>query len=171
MEGRRALVTEVQALVAKTSLPAPRRATSGLDAARVAMILAVLTRRAGYQVHDRDVYAATVGGVRLVEPAADLAVALATAGATKDLTLPAGLVAVGEVGLAGEVRPVSATAARLQEAARLGFTTALVPTGCGARVDGMRIHEVADLLGALRMLRRAPGPAQVADVVRLETVL
>ena len=171
MEGRRALVTEVQALVSKTSLPSPRRATSGLDAARFAMILAVLSRRAGYQLNDQDVYAATVGGVRLVEPAADLAVALATAGATKDLMLPGDLVAIGEVGLAGEVRPVSATAARLQEAARLGFTTALVPAGCASTVVGLRVHEVADLHSALRMLRKPASPQLVADVVRLETVL
>ena len=171
MEGRRALVTEVQALVSKTALPSPRRATSGLDAARFAMILAVLSRRARFPLHDQDVYAATVGGVRLVEPAADLAVALATAGSMHDLTLPADLVAIGEVGLAGEVRPVGATSARLQEAARLGFTAALVPAGFATRVVGLRVHEVADLHGALRMLRKPDHARSGADVVRLETVL
>ena len=171
MEGRRALVTEVQALVSKTALPSPRRATSGLDAARFAMILAVLTRRGGFKLHDQDVYAATVGGVRLVEPAADLALALATAGAAHNLTLPSDVVAIGEVGLAGEVRRVSATAARLQEAARLGFTTALVPTGCASGVGGLRVHEVADLGDALRLLRKPSSAESMADVVRLETVL
>jgi DNA repair protein RadA/Sms len=171
MEGRRALVTEVQALVAKSALPAPRRATSGLDSARVAMILAVLERRLSQRVHDQDVYVATVGGVRLVEPAADLALALAAAGAASDRTLPADLVAIGEVGLAGEVRPVGAMAARLQEAARLGFTTALVPAGCGVRVDGIRVREVADLRAALRALATYDDSSRGADVVRLETVL
>jgi len=149
MEGRRALLTEVQALVAKSAIPTPRRATSGLDAARLAMILAVLQRRLGYGLHDQDVYAATVGGVRLVEPAADLALAVATAGAVTDKTLPGDLVVIGEVGLAGEVRPVGGIGARLQEAARLGFTAALVPQGCSVRVDGMRVREVPDLRTAL----------------------
>jgi DNA repair protein RadA/Sms len=171
MEGRRALVTEVQALVAESGAPMPRRATSGLDAARFAMILAVLQRRAGHKVHDKEVYAATVGGVRLVEPAADLALALATAGAASNRTLPGDLVAIGEVGLAGEVRPVSAVAARLAEAARLGFTSALVPTGCNARVEGIRVREVADLRAALASLQSAAPAARAADVVRLETVL
>src|SRR5881227_1199065 len=127
MEGRRAIVAEVQALVAKSALPSPRRASSGLDAARVAMILAVVERRCGQRVADADVYTATVGGVRLVEPAADLAVALAVAGAHADRPLPGDLVALGEVGLAGEVRPVGGLLPRLQEAARLGFRRALVP--------------------------------------------
>jgi DNA repair protein RadA/Sms len=170
MEGRRALLAEVQALVAKTTLPAPRRATSGLDSARFAMILAVLDRRVGQRVHDQDVYAATVGGVRLVEPAADLALALATAGAASDRTLPGDLVAIGEVGLAGEVRPVGAMGARLQEAARLGFTTALVPPGCAVRVEGIRAREVSDLRGALRVLAAYEPAGRSADVVRLETV-
>jgi DNA repair protein RadA/Sms len=169
MEGRRPLVTEVQALVARTSLPSPRRATSGLDGARFAMILAVLQRRAGQKLHEMDVYAATVGGQRLVEPGADLALALATAGATSNLVCPDGLVAIGEVGLAGEVRPVSAVGARLQEAARLGFTSALVPRGCHTAVEGLDVREVPDLQQALRSLRRTPSAPD--NVVRLETVL
>jgi DNA repair protein RadA/Sms len=152
MEGRRALLAEVQALVAPSTAPAPRRATSGLDTARVSMILAVLERRARLRLHDKEVYAATVGGVRLAEPAADLAVALATAGAATDRALPGDLVAIGEVGLAGEVRPVGTIGARVQEAARLGFRTALVPRGCSARVDGITVREVADLHDALRVL-------------------
>jgi DNA repair protein RadA/Sms len=171
MEGRRPLLAEVQALVAKSNLPSPRRATSGLDSARFAMILAVLERRTGQRLGDQDVYAATVGGVRLIEPAADLALALATAGAAIDKTLPGDLVAIGELGLAGEVRPVSAVGARLQEAARLGFTSALVPPGCASRVDGIRVREVSDLHGALRTLTRSAPTDRGADVVRLETVL
>src|SRR5206468_2296889 len=98
-----------------------------------------------------DVYTATVGGVRLVEPAADLAIALAVAGAAKDRALPGDVIALGEVGLAGEVRPVGALAARLQEAARLGFRRALVPAGVETAVAGITTIEVADLRAALRI--------------------
>ncbi|BEP14350.1 DNA repair protein RadA [Acidothermaceae bacterium B102] len=153
VEGRRPLVAEVQSLVGTATAPSPRRATSGLDNARLAMVLAVLERRAGFKVSDRDVYAATVGGVRLAEPAADLAVALAVASSQADKPLPSALVVVGEVGLAGEVRPVSAVARRLAEAARLGFTRALVPVGAGRGPAGMTVTEVADLQAALRAAR------------------
>jgi DNA repair protein RadA/Sms len=168
MEGRRALVCEVQALVAKTALPVPRRATSGLDAARVAMMLAVLDRRGGVPLGGLDVYAATVGGVRLLEPGADLALALAVAGAVSDRPLAGDLVAIGEVGLAGEVRPVGALAVRLQEAARLGFRRALVPEGAAVRVDGIRIIEVADLKAALLVLNDSVSTPRPSNVVRLE---
>jgi DNA repair protein RadA/Sms len=150
MEGRRALVTEVQALVAKTTMATPRRATSGLDGARIAMLLAVLQRRAQIQLYDHEVYAATVGGVRLAEPASDLALALAIAGATSDRAVIPGLVAIGEVGLAGEIRPVSALRARLSEAARLGFAAALVPAGADLGSAPMRTVEVANVTDALR---------------------
>jgi len=168
MEGRRALVSEVQSLVAKSSLPAPRRATSGLDAARVAMVLAVLDRRCGLRIGEADVYAATVGGVRLAEPAADLAVALAVAGAHLDKPVPGDVVALGEVGLAGEVRPVGALAIRLQEAARLGFRRALLPDGCGVRVDGIRLIEVADLADAMGVLNDSVSTPRPDNVVRLD---
>ena len=170
MEGRRALVTEVQALVAKTSLPAPRRSTSGLDAARVAMTLAVVERRGGRALNDKDVYVATVGGVRLVEPAADLAIALAVAGAALDRPLPGDLIAVGEVSLSGEVRPVGGLAARLQEAARLGFRRALVPAGASVSVDGMRVIDVADLRAALLVLNDSISTPRPTNVVPLEAV-
>jgi DNA repair protein RadA/Sms len=97
-----------------------------------------------------DVYAATVGGVRITEPAIDLALALAVASAKQDQPLPAGLVAIGEVGLAGEIRQVTGVATRLAEAARLGFTTAVVPADPGAVPAGMRVIEARDLVGALR---------------------
>lgn len=160
LEGRRPLVAEVQALVAATALSNPRRATSGLDSSRVAMVLAVLERRAAVRLADRDTYVATVGGVRLGEPAADLATALAVASAAHDRPLTPGLVAVGEVGLAGEVRPVSGLSRRLTEARRLGFTTAIVPTSRGDGVrcpDGMRVIEVDDLGAALRHATAAVG--------------
>jgi DNA repair protein RadA/Sms len=152
LEGRRPLVTEVQALVAPTNANNPRRATSGLDASRVAMVLAVLERRAGTRLASNDVYISTVGGVRLTEPACDLAVALAVAGAAIDRPLSAGTIAIGEVGLAGEVRPVAGVGRRLSEAARLGFTTAFVPAGTSEAVaapDGVLVYEVPDVLTAL----------------------
>lgn len=154
LEGTRPLVAEVQALVAPSSLATPRRATSGLDSARVAMVLAVLERRGGVRLGAADVYAATVGGVRLSEPAADLAVALAVAGASADTPLPPTLTAVGEVGLAGEVRRVTGVARRLAEAARLGFTHALVPPGPVDPPPGVRVTEVPDVRTALSVLRR-----------------
>lgn len=155
MDGRRPLVGEVQGLAVHTSASAPRRAVSGLDYNRVAMVLAVLQSRCGIALGNQDVYAATVGGMRLVEPAADLAVALAVASAARDVALPAGLVVLGEVGLAGEIRPVTAVGRRLAEAQRLGFTHALVPPGsnqaagtdrCGL---GMSIREVAGVGSAV----------------------
>jgi len=155
LEGTRPLVAEVQALVAPTSLATPRRATSGLDSSRVAMILAVLERRGGVRLSNADVYAATVGGVRLAEPAADLAVALAVAGGAADTPLPSGLVAVGEVGLAGEVRRVTGVRRRLAEAARLGFPRALVPPGTDDVPDGVTATEVPDVRAALASVRPA----------------
>lgn len=151
LEGRRPLLAEVQALVAASALSNPRRATSGLDSSRVAMALAVLERRTGVGLGGRDVYVATVGGVRLAEPATDLAVVLAVASSAADLPLREGLVAVGEVGLAGEVRRVGGVRRRLAEAARLGFTTAVVPSGTEESAPaGMTVHEVPDVAAALR---------------------
>jgi DNA repair protein RadA/Sms len=170
MEGRRALVTEVQALVAATNTPTPRRATSGLDAARVAMVLAVVERRGRLPLGSREVYASTVGGVRLVEPAADLAIALAVAGAARDRPLPGDLVAIGEVSLSGEIRPVGAIAARLQEATRLGFRRALVPVGTSATLEAMRLIEVADLDAALMVLNNSVSTPRPSNAVRLEVV-
>jgi DNA repair protein RadA/Sms len=152
LEGRRPLVTELQALVAPNPGSNPRRATSGLDSSRVAMILAVLERRAGTRLANSDVYVSTVGGVRLTEPACDLAVLLAVAGAAIDRPLAGGTVAIGEVGLAGEVRAVPGVSRRLSEAARLGFNRAFVPVGskeAAAAPDGMIVYEVADVLTAL----------------------
>jgi DNA repair protein RadA/Sms len=152
LEGRRPLMTEVQALVAKSEIPTPRRATSGLDSARVAMIIAVLARRAGAPIGNQDVYLSTVGGVRLSEPASDLAVALAVASAVNDRPLAEGSIAFGEVGLAGELRPVTGIPRRLAEAARLGFRAAFVPTGAlgdGPTPEGMRVVECPDVQSAV----------------------
>jgi len=152
LEGTRPLVAEVQALVVASTAPMPRRTTSGLESSRTAMVLAVLERRAGVELHTQEVYAATVGGVRLTEPAVDLAVALAVATAAQDRPLPPDLVAFGEIGLAGELRPVSGARRRLAEAARLGFRGAIVPRGCVASSDipdGLVVVEAADLASAL----------------------
>ncbi|BDM73053.1 DNA repair protein RadA [Streptomyces nigrescens] len=153
LEGRRPLVAEVQALTVDSQIPSPRRTTSGLETSRVSMMLAVLEQRGRISaLGKRDIYSATVGGVKLTEPAADLAVALALASAASDTPLPKNLVAIGEVGLAGEVRRVTGVQRRLSEAARLGFTHALVPTDPGKIPDGMRVLEVADVGQALTVL-------------------
>jgi DNA repair protein RadA/Sms len=164
MEGRRALVTEIQALIGAQVAGSPRRTVSGLDSARLAMVLAVLQRRTDTRLHDREVFAATVGGIRVVEPAVDLGVALAVASATHDLPLAADLVAIGEVGLTGEVRRVGAVPQRLAEAARLGFRFALVPSGCGPAATGsaptgMTVREVNDVRTAVRWAARASAEA------------
>jgi DNA repair protein RadA/Sms len=152
LEGKRPLMTEVQALVAPSEIPTPRRATSGLDSSRVSMILAVLDRRAKAPLGKSDVYLSTVGGVRLTEPASDLAVALAVASAIRDQPLDPGSIAFGELGLAGELRPVTGIPRRLAEAARLGFRTAFVPAGvlgAGPTPEGMRVVECADISRAV----------------------
>jgi DNA repair protein RadA/Sms len=167
LEGRRPLVSEVQALVAPSSSPQSRRATSGLDASRVSMVLAVLERRAGIRMAGADTYVSTVGGARLVEPACDLAIALALASAVQDQPLAPGTVALGEVGLAGEVRRVEGIARRLAEAARLGFRRAVVPAGTEDPVpapEGMVVHEVSDVHGALLQAAFPPDSGHLRSV-------
>ena len=153
LEGSRPLLAEVQALVTGDNNPSPRRATSGLDSSRVSMTLAVLEGRAKLALSKSEVYVATVGGVRVTEPAVDLAVALSVAGAKLNRALPANVVAFGEVGLGGEVRRVSGSPRRLSEAARLGFTTALVPVDYGDAPKGMRVIELDDVRAAVNWLR------------------
>jgi DNA repair protein RadA/Sms len=155
LEGRRPLVAEVQALTVASQIPSPRRTTSGLETSRVSMMLAVLEQRGRiHQIGKCDIYSATVGGVKLSEPSADLAVALALASAASDTPLPKNLVAIGEVGLAGEVRRVTGVQRRLAEAARLGFTHALVPPDPGKVPQEMTVTEVTDVGEALRVLPR-----------------
>lgn len=122
IEGKRPIIVELQALVVKSNGPQPRRVTNGVDASRVAMVLAVLERRAGVRLADSDVYVSTVGGYRLTEPAADLAIALALASAASDKPIAEKTCAFGEISLAGEVRAVTAAAQRKAEAGRLGYT-------------------------------------------------
>jgi DNA repair protein RadA/Sms len=155
LEGRRPLLAEVQSLLAPTTNSQPRRNTSGLDSSRVAMLLAVLQQRAGARIESDDSYVATVGGVRLTEPAMDLAVALAVASAKTKISLPQRLVAFGEVGLAGEVRPVPGINQRIHEAHRLGFTHAVVPAspnGPGVIPPNFSVRQVEHLAEAMELL-------------------
>jgi len=129
MEGHRPLLVEIQALVVKSpNVPSPRRSASGYDAGRLALLLAVLDRRAGLSLADHEVYISAVGGVRVDDPGADLAVCLALASAKTETPVDDGLVVVGEVGLGGEIRQVAHTPRRLAEARRLGFGSAVVPS-------------------------------------------
>ncbi len=150
IEGQRPIVIEVQALTtpAPPNVPA-RRTTQGVDGNRLALLLAVLQQRARVPVHQHDVYASTVGGVRLVEPGLDLAICLAVVSAVTDRPLPADLVAFGEVGLGGEIRQVAHTPRRFNEAARLGFRRVIAPRSSPTPDDDRRVIRVATLPEAL----------------------
>jgi DNA repair protein RadA/Sms len=148
LEGSRPLLVEVQALVASAETPVPRRAASGLDGARLALLLAVLEERAGIGVGRSDVYASVAGGVRIAEPGVDLAVALAVAGTRSHRSLPADTVVVGEVGLGGEIRQVAQVERRLAEAVRLGFARVVGPPSMPS-VPGMERVSVATLTDAV----------------------
>jgi DNA repair protein RadA/Sms len=159
MEGRRPLLAEIQALVAKSPIQNPRRITTGVENGRIAMLTAVLQQRAKIPLLDKDIYVSTVGGVRIIDPAIDLACALALASSATNQVVdgPAGasgLVAIGEVGLAGELRRVPGLERRLSEAARLGFDTAVVPAERGKppqrrSVQRLRVIECGTLFEAL----------------------
>ncbi len=149
LEGRRPLACEVQALVSATALANPRRVASGLDAQRLAVLVAVLERRAALALGSCDVFASSVGGVRLAEPAVDLALCLAIASSRRDAAVPRTLVVLGEVGLAGELRLVAQTERRLAEAARLGFGGALLPAAYDGPAHGLRLQRARDLSAAL----------------------
>jgi len=156
LEGSRPLLVELQALV-DSGGPSPRRLAVGIDRERLAMLLAVLHRHAGVSCADQDVFVNAVGGVRIDEPAADLAVLLAIHSSLRGKPLPRGFVAFGEVGLAGEVRPAPRGQERLREAAKLGFAVALVPKANAPKkpIDGLQVHAVGridDALGVLRAL-------------------
>ena len=155
MEGRRPLLAEVQALLDQSATPQPRRATSGLDGARISMLLAVLQKRAGFNVGKLDCYISTVGGAKISEPSADLACVIALASAAQDKPLPRKLAVFGEVGLAGEVRAVPGIRQRIAEVGRLGFTHVIVPAspaGVGEVPAGVSVREVASLADALALL-------------------
>ncbi len=151
MEGQRALLVEVQALRApssSTSAP-PRRSAQGVDAGRLALLLAVLEQHAGLMLGHTDVFASAVGGIRVTEPAADLALVLALASALSGRALPADVVAFGEVGLGGEIRQVPHAPRRLSEAARIGFRRALVPASCPDGPGGIELVRVASVRDAV----------------------
>jgi DNA repair protein RadA/Sms len=158
LEGRRPLLSEVQALVTHTTSERPRRTTSGVDSSRVAMILAVLQQHAGVRLHNYDVFVSSVGGARLTEPSNDLAIALAITSAYREKPLGRNVAAIGELGLSGELRRVRDVGVRLAEAGRMGFRSAVVPaltseTAGNSRVlDGMRVVDVDNIARALTLL-------------------
>jgi DNA repair protein RadA/Sms len=164
LEGTRPMLVEVQALVAPAGYGTARRTCLGIDDGRVALLLAVLDRRTPVDVCSRDVYVNVAGGVRVLEPAADLAVALALASSRLDVALPPDVAACGEIGLGGEVRRVGRIDLRLREAARLGFRRVLLPELRDAKPppDGVTPVPVRDVSDAVRWLR-AHGTA--ADAV------
>ena len=149
MEGQRPLLVEVQALVDPSPLAQPRRSVQGLDPGRVSLLLAVLQRRVGVELGRSDVYATTVGGVRVIEPAADLAACLAIASAHVGRALPPDVVVCGEVGLGGELRQVARLDRRLAEAARLGFAAAVVPASSPELDPGLTVIRVSTLAEAV----------------------
>ena len=154
LEGTRPLLVELQALV-DAGGPSPRRLSVGLDKDRLAMLLAVLHRHAGVATNDQDVFINAVGGVRISEPAADLAVLLAIQSSLRGKPLPRGFIAFGEVGLAGEVRPAPRGQERLKEAAKLGFTVAVVPKANAPKkaIEGLTIHAVERVEEAMEVVR------------------
>jgi len=166
MEGRRPLLAEVQALLTPSPLERPRRTVSGVESSRVDMVLAVLQRHARLRIAGSDTFVATVGGAKLHDPAADLAIAVAVASSHLGVPAPRGAVAIGEIGLAGELRRVRDLPQRIAEAARLGFKVAVVPRGrtlasergipSRRTVDGLRVIEVDDVFGALLTLELTP---------------
>ncbi len=154
LEGTRPLLVELQALVDSGGV-SPRRLSVGLDRDRLAMLLAVLHRHAGVATGDQDVFINAVGGVRISEPAADLAVLLAIQSSLRGKALPRGFIAFGEVGLAGEVRPAPRGQERLKEAAKLGFSVAVVPKANAPKkaIDGLTLHAVERVEQAIEVLR------------------
>jgi len=154
LEGTRPLLVELQALVDSGGV-SPRRLSVGLDRDRLAMLLAVLHRHAGVATGDQDVFVNAVGGVRISEPAADLAVLLAIQSSLRGRALPKGFIAFGEIGLAGEVRPAPRGQERLKEAAKLGFSVAVVPKANAPKkpIEGLTIHAIERVEQAIEVLR------------------
>lgn len=154
LEGTRPLLVELQALVDGGG-PSPRRLSVGLERDRLAMLLAVLHRHAGVMTNDQDVFVNAVGGVRISEPAADLAVMLAIQSSLRGKALPKGFIAFGEVGLAGEVRPAPRGQERLKEAAKLGFSIAIVPKANAPKkaIEGLKVYAVERIEEAITVLR------------------
>ncbi len=161
VDGRRAMPAEVQALVSKESSPHPRRGVTGLDPARVAMLLAVTERSTGLKLGDKDVFVATVGGARLLEPSSDLAVCLAVASAAWGGAMPPDVAVVGEVALSGDIRPVSMLGQRVAEAARLGYRRLVLPPGVGRHIakapEAVAVTELEHLNRAMERVKQLAG--------------
>ena len=156
IEGARPLLVELQVLTTPSSLPSPRRSAQGIDSGRLALLLAVLQQRVGVQTGQVDVYALAVGGVKIVEPGADLALGLAVVSSLTGTPVPADIVACGEVGLGGELRQVAHTPRRLAEAARLGFKRAVLPFSAPAPPPGIVGIRVGTLIDAVERLQMLP---------------
>jgi len=171
MEGTRPLLVEIQALVAPSSLGMPRRAVVGWDPNRLSMVLAVLEAHAGIRLGSHDVYLNVAGGLRVVEPAADLAVAAALVSSLSGAVLPAETVYFGEIGLSGAIRPVAQAGSRLKEAQKLGFAKALIPQGRGEGEKVLSVEtlrHIADLVagigaGSARRGGRGRAPARAME--------
>jgi len=161
LEGTRPLIAEIQALVTTTAFPAPRRTTNGIDYNRMCLIIAVLEKRLGLKFYQSDVYLNVIGGLHLDEPASDLSVAMALISSMTNRIIPDDLIAVGELGLAGECRAVSNLEQRVKEAARLGFTTALVPYRNVEKrrlaCDGIKIIPIKGIYEVLAMMKNEEG--------------
>ncbi len=149
IDGNRPMMVELQALVVKSSLASPRRVAQGFDSRRLALILAVLERHAGVLLGDHDVYVSVVGGVKVTEPGADLAVAIAIVSSSMGIGVPAEIVACGEVGLGGEIRQVSEIDRRLNEASRIGFESVVVPAKSPQVPEGLKVLRAATVLETL----------------------
>lgn len=161
LDGHRPLLVEVQALVAPTSLPTPRRSAQGLDGGRLALVLAVLQQHVRVTFAQADVHTVVAGGVKAIEPGADLALALALVSAATGSAASGDLVACGEVGLGGELRQVHQTSRRLVEAARLGFRRAVVPASAAVSVPGMEVLPAVTLADAIRVAGLGPTPRSI----------
>ncbi len=157
LEGTRPLIAEIQALVTPTAFPAPRRTTNGIDYNRMCLIIAVLEKRLGLKFYQNDVYLNVIGGLRLDEPASDVSVAMALISSMTDRIIPDNLIAIGELGLAGECRAVSNLEQRVREAARLGFTHAIVPyrnlEKRETKIPGIQLIPIKGIYEVLNMMR------------------
>jgi len=159
LEGTRPILLEIQALVAPTDLAMPRRVATGVDPKRLAMIVAVLSRHAGISLGSADVFVNVAGGVRIDEPGADLAIALAIASAARGTPVRDGTAAFGEIGLTGRLRPAAQADRRLEECAKLGLTTVVAPAGTAAR-GKLRPTQVETLRQAIKAGLDAGGKPQ-----------
>src|SRR5215213_396220 len=161
MEGARPILVEVQALTANTASAQPRRTANGFDMNRLLMLIAVLSKRVGLPLFNQDIYVNIVGGLRITEPAADLAVAVAIASSYRNQRVRQDMVLVGEVGLSGELRSIGQLDRRLGEAAKLGFTRSLAPsTSASLRIEGLGVAEVRSIAEAVDLALERTGDQQ-----------